>query len=118
MKLAAPLGLALALVGSQPAFAHAKLISAEPAINGVAKAAPQSLALTFNDPISGKLSGVTIKGADAKPIVANAMVAKSGKGLMVVLKAPLKPGAYTVDWHVVASDDGHKTSGTYKFTVK
>jgi methionine-rich copper-binding protein CopC len=27
-------------------------------------------------------------------------------------------GAYKVNWHAAASDDGHKTSGTLAFTVK
>lgn len=106
--LAATLGLALALVGGQPAFAHAKLLSA--------RVAPLKVDLTFNETISGKLSGATVKGADGKAIPAAA--APSGNGLTVSLKAPLRPGAYTVDWHAVASDDGHKTIGTYKFTVK
>jgi hypothetical protein len=31
---------------------------------------------------------------------------------------PEKAGAYKVNWHAAASDDGHKTSGTLAFTVK
>jgi len=30
----------------------------------------------------------------------------------------LTPGAYTVTWTAVASDDGHKSSGTFVFSVK
>ena len=30
---------------------------------------------------------------------------------------PLKPGVYTAAWSIV-SDDGHKETGSFKFTVK
>ena len=39
------------------------------------------------------------------------------KQLIVPLADSLKPGTYTVDWHVV-SVDGHKTKGHYTFSVK
>ncbi|EFA1345042.1 hypothetical protein E8121_004861, partial [Escherichia coli] len=39
------------------------------------------------------------------------------KRLIVPLADSLKPGTYTVDWHVV-SVDGHKTKGHYTFSVK
>jgi copper resistance protein C len=45
------------------------------------------------------------------------MTDKAGRGLMVMVAQPLRPGAYTVDWHAVASDDGHRTAGSYKFKV-
>lgn len=34
-----------------------------------------------------------------------------------MLKQPLKSGAYTIGWHAVASDDGHRTAGSVKFRV-
>ncbi|EFF0775469.1 hypothetical protein CCF12_004236, partial [Escherichia albertii] len=37
--------------------------------------------------------------------------------LIIPLADPLKPGTYTVNWHVV-SVDGHKTKGQYTFSVK
>ena len=37
--------------------------------------------------------------------------------MLVPLEQTLQPGNYTVDWHVV-SVDGHKTRGTYTFSVK
>ncbi|HIH4669070.1 TPA: copper resistance protein CopC [Citrobacter amalonaticus] len=39
------------------------------------------------------------------------------KQLIVPLDETLKPGQYTVNWHVV-SVDGHKTKGQYTFSVK
>jgi methionine-rich copper-binding protein CopC len=36
---------------------------------------------------------------------------------VVPLEQALKAGTYQVDWHVV-SVDGHKTKGSYHFSVK
>jgi methionine-rich copper-binding protein CopC len=111
------LGLALSLTAAAAAEAHAKLVKADPPANGAAKA-PQSIDLTFSEKISGNLSGAVVKGADGKPIAGSAMTDNGGKGLMVMLKQPLKPGAYSVAWHAVASDDGHRTTGAYTFTAR
>ncbi len=46
------------------------------------------------------------------------MVDQKDKGLMVMAKEPLKPGEYKLAWHAVASDDGHRTTGTVNFSVK
>jgi len=45
------------------------------------------------------------------------MLMDEGKTLMVPLAETLSPGAYAVEWHIL-STDGHKTNGTYAFTVK
>ena len=37
---------------------------------------------------------------------------------MVMMKEPLKAGAYKVEWHAVASDDGHRTTGSLAFNAK
>lgn len=112
------LGLALATTAGATAHAHAKLVAANPPANGVANGAIKTLDLSFSEAISGRLSDVTVKDAAGAALPATTTVAKAGKGLTVTLKGPLKPGAYTVAWHAVASDDGHRTSGTYGFTVR
>lgn len=107
----------LLLPAGTRALAHAKLVSAEPPADAVAKVAPQNLDLLFNEKISEKLSGATIKDAAGAAVPASLMLEKAGKGLMVMMPRPLKPGVYTVTWHAVASDDGHRTEGAYTFTV-
>lgn len=117
-RICAALSLLLALAAADAAQAHAKLLSAAPPINGLAKAPLQNLDLTFSEEISGKLSGVVVKGADGRPIPLATMTEDDGKGLMVMLKQPLKPGVYSIGWRAVASDDGHRTEGTYTVTVQ
>ncbi len=41
----------------------------------------------------------------------------NGKVLAVPVSVPLGSGTYIVEWHVL-STDGHKTNGSYTFTVK
>jgi len=110
-------GLALCVLVSPLALAHARLVSADPPVNGAAKTPPHSIDLHFSEEISGKLSGVTVRGADGRILSTMTMLSKDGKQLTVMLKQPLGAGTYMVEWHAVASDDGHRTSGTYKITV-
>ena len=114
---AAALALALAFGLAAEASAHAKLVRSDPPANGEAKD-NKNLELTFSEEISGKLSGVAVKDAAGKPVAATTMVDQKGKGLMVMMKDPLKAGAYTLEWHAVASDDGHRTNGTLAFNAK
>jgi methionine-rich copper-binding protein CopC len=115
IAFAAAAVLALGMAGA--ASAHAKLVKSDPPVGGQPSDL-KNLALTFNEEISGKLSGADVKDASGAKVVSAAMTDQKNKGLMVMLQAPLKPGAYKVEWHVVASDDGHKTTGVLPFTVK
>jgi methionine-rich copper-binding protein CopC len=114
--IAVTLGAILSLGLTVGAEAHAKLVRSDPPAGGVAKD-KKTVDLTFNEIISGKLSGAVVKDAAGKQLAAATMVDQGNKGLMVMLKQPLKPGAYKVDWHVVASDDGHRTAGAVVFKV-
>ena len=55
--------------------------------------------------------------ANAQVTAAPQAITLNQKQLIVPLADSLKPGTYTVDWHVV-SVDGHKTKGHYTFSVK
>jgi len=111
-------GLGLVAV-SAPAFAHAHLKSATPAVNGTVATAPTELDLKFSEGLSLKFTGVKVTGP-AKAAVATgdaALGAGDDTTLVVPVSDTLAPGSYAVAWHAL-STDGHKTSGTYKFTVK
>jgi methionine-rich copper-binding protein CopC len=114
----AAFSLAVAAMLSGQAMAHAKLVKADPADGGVAKAGASDIDLAFSEEISGKMSGAVITDAAGRTVPSAAMMEKDPKVMMVMTKTPLAPGAYTVTWHAVASDDGHKTTGVYSFTVK
>jgi methionine-rich copper-binding protein CopC len=107
--------VSIALAGQ--AFAHAHLKNSAPA-DKAAVASPSELDLTFTEELTLKFSGITITGPDKTEIkLGDAMLEDGGKVLMVPVSDKLAPGSYTVDWHVL-STDGHKTNGTFSFTVK
>jgi methionine-rich copper-binding protein CopC len=113
---AATLGALLALGLAATADAHAKLIKSDPPAGGVVKDR-RTLKLTFNESLAAKLSGAEVKDSTGKTIAATTLIGQGNKGLAVLLKQPLKAGAYRVDWRVVTSDDGHRTTGSLPFKV-
>ncbi|EFK3891929.1 CopC domain-containing protein YobA [Escherichia ruysiae] len=100
-------------------WAHAHLTRQYPAANAEVTAAPQAITLNFSESIEPGFSGAKIIGSkneDIKTLPAKRNEQDKNQ-LIVPLADALKPGSYTVNWHVV-SVDGHKTKGHYTFTVK
>ncbi|MFS8115433.1 copper homeostasis periplasmic binding protein CopC [Rhizobium jaguaris] len=115
-RLGLPAFLAIGLAGQ--AFAHAQLKSAIPADKSTVKSSPSELDLTFNEGLNLKFSGIKVTGPDKAAIkLGNPMLMQSDTVLMVPVPETLSAGTYTVEWHAL-STDGHKTSGSYTFTVK
>jgi methionine-rich copper-binding protein CopC len=112
--LAAALLLSFSLAGS--ALAHAHLVSATPAANGMAMPPPTELRLKFSEGIELKFAKVKVTGPDKKAIETGpAKLDPSDNTVLIVpFTAPLPDGNYIVDWQVV-STDGHKTKGKYGF---
>lgn len=113
------LALAAALtLAAGPALAHAHLTSSVPAA-GATVAAPSELDLSFSEGVNPKFTGLTLTGPAGAAAPTGA--AKLGPGgdtaLVVPVTGPLAAGAYKVRWHALATD-GHKTDGSYTFTVK
>lgn len=121
MKFAASLSLfaALSLLLAGPAMAHAHLEAATPAANAAVSASPSSLELTFSEGLNLAFSNVEITDAKGVAVATDKAALSGGEGtvLTIPIHSALPPGAYTVNWHVL-SNDGHKTQGSYSFTVK
>lgn len=109
----------LGLVLSGQAVAHAHLASATPPADATVAASPTELDLKFSEPINLKFSGVKVAGPDNAVISTGAASLATGDDstLLVPVLVTLPAGTYAVDWHVL-SKDGHKTHGSYTFTVK
>ena len=106
------------VVISPTVLAHAHLKQQSPAADSVVSA-PQSLTLNFSEGIEPGFSGVVVTDAH-KQVVKTGAVTRDEKNkaqLIVPLGQTLATGTYQVDWHVV-SVDGHKTKGSYHFSVK
>ena len=108
--------LALGLAGQ--AFAHAHLKSATPADNSTVKSSPSELDLTFTEGLNLKFSGIKVTGPGKTAVkLGDSMLMQNDTVLMVPVSETLSAGTYTVEWHAL-STDGHKTNGSYTFTVK
>ncbi|MDL2410361.1 copper homeostasis periplasmic binding protein CopC [Rhizobium calliandrae] len=113
------LGLAAFALGfAGQALAYAQLKSAISADKSTIKSSPGELDLTFTEGLNLKFSGIKVTGPDKASIkLDDPMLKQSDTVLMVPLSGMLGAGTYTVEWHAL-STDGHKTNGSYTFTVK
>ena len=108
-----------AILATSPAFAHAHLKAAVPAAGSTVAASPAELDLTFSEGLNLKFTGLKVTGPSktSVPTGEAKLGAKDDTSLIVPLNGTLEPGTYKVDWHALSSD-GHKTSGSYSFTLK
>lgn len=105
----------LALAGDALAHAHPK--SMTPAADSTV-AAPAEISMRFTEGLEAAFSSLAVQDA-AGHAVADGKAELDGDTHTVLRLAlpPLAPGVYTVKWVAVARD-GHRTSGSYRFTVK
>ncbi|MEV0585342.1 copper resistance protein CopC [Nonomuraea sp. NPDC050310] len=106
--------LAVLLGFPQPAYAHAHLISTDPAQGAVLQTAPGRVRFTFDEAIRGVPGGVQVFGSQGEPVAAKPSV--KGAELDVVFSAPLGTGTTVITWRVVSAD-GHPISGALTFSV-
>lgn len=112
----ATLALTLAL-GAAQAWAHAKPVQQSPAANANGPA-PKAVSLAFSEAIEPAFSSLTITDATGNKInTAKATVDEASHKTLSTPLPPLPAGSYIVTWAVVAHD-GHRSHGSYRFTVK
>lgn len=98
------------------ASAHATLEKTTPAQNGIVSKQPDTIELTFNEPVNAEYSGITIyndkgkKVADVKPSTIGHSDTLSFSGNQ------LKEGTQQIKWHTVSAD-GHEISDQFEFSV-
>ncbi len=100
---------------SQPAWAHAILMESKPALHSSVKGPDVDIWLRFNVRIDGSRSRLHLLGPDGSQQALP--LAKQAKPDILQSQAGgLKPGAYRLQWQVLASD-GHISRGEVAFTV-
>lgn len=109
--------LVLLLAGAtQFAWAHAILMESTPKINSTVSGPDLDITLRFNVRIDGGRSRVLLVAPDGTSSALT--LAKQEKPDILQMHASgLKPGAYKLQWKVLASD-GHMSNGDVPFTVK
>lgn len=114
-------GLALlmgALVASAGfADAHAKLLQSDPAANSTVPA-PKAITLTFSEKIAPAFSGFDLAMGDGMTMQVMTKVSDDGKTITGMPMGSFTAGTYKITWHAAAVDDGHRTEGSFIFTVK
>jgi methionine-rich copper-binding protein CopC len=72
----------------------------------------------FDEAIEVKLSSLKLTMSDGMAIPVMSMNdRKDPSTLSIMPNSTLKPGSYTATWSIV-TDDGHKETGKFTFTVK
>lgn len=105
--------LALTLLASPAAYAHAQLLSSDPAANTVAAEAPQTVRLVFNEPVTALAISLIGPDGAAEDLLA---ATQSGETLLVHLPDALAEGTHVLNWRV-ASTDAHPVGGALLFSV-
>jgi hypothetical protein len=99
---------------SQPAFAHAHLLSSTPQANGTVQGPAVAIDLKFNSRVDSSRSHLDLVLPDGK--VEPLKISAAGDAELGA-QARLAPGKYTIRWQAL-STDGHITRGEIPFAVR
>ncbi|PSO14561.1 CopD family protein [Bradyrhizobium sp. MOS003] len=114
MRLLAALATLLLVAGfASAAWAHAALISVEPASGSMLATAPKAVELRFNEPVTPGAFRLIDGAGRARD---DTRVSASGKTISVVMPADLPEGTAVVSYRVI-SQDGHPITGSVIFSV-
>jgi hypothetical protein len=100
-----------------PAWAHAFLDRAVPAVGSVVHLPPAEIRLWFTQKLEPAFSSVQVLDRKGSPVDrGNARVDDSEPTLLRISVPALAPGAYRVKWRVL-SVDAHVTEGDFTFEI-
>ena len=97
-------------------LAHAMPEAEDPKVGSTVTSPPQQVAIRFDAPIEALFSKLDVLGSSGQNEDEGTPQVNADTRTLTVHLKPLTPGEYTVKWSVVAKD-GHRTEGSYTFTV-
>jgi copper transport protein len=107
---------AILIATAAPAWAHASLVSSNPADGATVATSPPALTLTFSEAVEIQLGSIQVSSCTgARVDVGPAHHTKSDSEIAATLPA-LTPGQYLVSWRVISADS-HPVHGAYYFAV-
>ena len=109
--------VAALLFSASTALPHSALLRAEPKVGSTVNSPPEQVQLWFSEPVEPAFSTAVVSNAAGAVVGSNAKVAADDRRRLELALPALPAGVYRVDWSIV-SIDGHKTSGSFIFTVK
>jgi copper transport protein len=110
--LAGLAALLSALCIASAAWAHATLLSSEPADGSVLTQPPKMVQLHFNEGVAPAVIGVIDANGKARDVASRAV----GQSVLIVLPDDLPQGTQIVSYRVV-SQDGHPVAGSMVFSI-
>ncbi len=110
--LAGLAALLSALCIASAAWAHATLVSSEPADGSVLAEPPKMVQLHFNEAVAPAVIGVIDAAGKARDVATRAV----GQSVLIVLPDDLPQGTQIVSYRVV-SQDGHPVAGSMVFSI-
>jgi methionine-rich copper-binding protein CopC len=113
----AAISAVLFLSGAAPAFAHAELRRATPAVGGTVPTAPAEVLVNFSEPLEAAFSFIVVRDSAGKRVdKADTRVDPTDRTTMRVSLQPLTDGIYIVVWRALTADT-HRTEGAFMFRV-
>lgn len=108
----------LGLVAAAPAaWAHATLVTQNPADGAIVRHAPASVSATFDQPVGVSPDSLQVFAPDgARVDTGGTTHGSKPQEIVVKLKSGLGRGTYTVGWHVISADS-HPVQGAWTFSV-
>ncbi|MCM3028319.1 copper resistance CopC/CopD family protein [Bacillus safensis] len=98
------------------AFAHAYVVSSNPAANEELEQQPPSVSITFSEGIESGFHAIKVLNAKGDRVDKGDTVIKDQKIMEAALKKNLPKGIYTIQWNAVSAD-GHSVSGMIPFSI-
>lgn len=104
--------LVLLVFQTSLAFAHATLVSSDPADSAVLAAAPTRFVLTFNEPVSP----LVLRLIDDQGRATQLDYHLEDNAVVIDQPGPVGKGSHALSWRVI-SEDGHPVGGSVLFSV-
>ncbi|HET7849930.1 MAG TPA: copper homeostasis periplasmic binding protein CopC [Pseudolabrys sp.] len=109
--------LAMLMMATTWAEAHAHLDRANPRVGSTVQSAPREITLWFTEKLEPAFSRIEVRDASGKRVdTGKALVDKANPVELRIAVKPLPAGTYKVFWHVL-SVDTHTTEGSFSFRV-
>jgi methionine-rich copper-binding protein CopC len=112
----AVLALTITLGTVEPVWAHAVLVDSKPKSGSTLTGPDVPIWLRYNVRVDGSRSKLHLLAADGSAVALDPLK-QTAPDTLESHAAGLKPGAYKLQWQVLASD-GHISRGEVDFTVK
>lgn len=100
------------------AQAHANLVRSDPPANAVLAQPPTEVLLWFSEPVDARFSRIQVVDSGQRQWDnGDTHLHFDNTNLGITLKDGLPEGTYTVIWSALSTVDGHRTFGSFAFTV-